>query len=101
MVQVLLVSNNNDEDVKKVKDTIEEVGVDYFVDANVIIKTEEQIDSCIANSDFVVSLIPYLDVDDKKVIDATPIIKGRFQEKTEKDILNQLLRHKVRGHKNV
>lgn len=101
MVQVLLVSNNNDEDVKKVKDTIEEVGVDYFVDANVIIITEEQIDLYITNSDFVVSLIPYLDLNDKKVINATPIINGKFQEKTEKDILNQLLRNKVRGHKNI
>jgi len=98
MVQVLLISNKNKEAVKKIEEVIGNFSSDYFIDVDLKVLTEEQ--AIMADCDFVVSLIPMISVDDKKVIDATAILVDTCNEKTEKDILNQLLRCKVRNLKN-
>ncbi|MCR2032687.1 hypothetical protein [Anaerofustis stercorihominis] len=91
MIEVLLVSNGNKDDVENIKERIYNLGEDFFIESNVIAVDSMEAENINFDYDFAVTLDNKV-VLDKKTIDATPILLDRAGEKTEKDIQNQLLK---------
>lgn len=91
MIDVLLVSNGNKDDVENIKEKIYNLGEDFFIESNIIAVDSMEAENINFDYDFAVTLDSKV-VLDKKTIDATPILLDRAGEKTEKDIQNQLLK---------
>lgn len=99
MVEVLLVSNKNKDDVDKIIDIIYNLGNEFFIESNVTVVESENADNINFDYDFAVTLNDKIHLS-KKTIDATSIIRDISAEKTKKDIQNQLLKAKA-THKRL
>ena len=94
MIEVLLVSNGNKSDVEKIKETIYNLGEDFFIRSNITAVDSMEAEDINFDYDFAVTLNSKVNLN-KKTIDATPILTDIAGEKTEKDIQNQLLKAKA------
>lgn len=99
MIEVLLVSNKNNDDVDKIRDVIYNLGNDFFIESNITVVEAENAENINFEYDFAVTLDNKVHLN-KKTIDATPIILDRAGEKSEKDIQNQLLKARA-THKRL
>lgn len=94
MVKILLVTNGNAQYENRIKEMLEDHGSTYRIDYEVNVVNQNEADG--VPCDFAISLVKFFVLDGVKLFDGLPIATDSCGEKIEKDILNQMLKVKVK-----